>query len=58
MNELFSDMLSKGLASTSSTWIEREVQQRNLKLMVLVAATRLFRLDEWDVIMLRKQALN
>ena len=58
MEELFSDMQSKGLVSTSSTWIERAVRQRNIKLMVLVAATRLFRFEEWDIIILRKQTLN
>ena len=51
-------MIDKGLASTSNSWIERAVQQKNDKMTVNLASSVLLTYDEWDKIILQMQSFN
>ena len=58
IDRLFFDMVDKGLAYTSSTWIERAVAQKNHNLKVQLANSRPLAYDIFDVVLLRKERLN
>ena len=52
------DMINKGLTSTSSTWIERAVEQKNDKMTVNLASSALFTYNIWDKVLLEIQTFN
>ena len=52
------DMLNKGLASTTSSWIQRAVQQKNDRMTVNLASSALLIYSDWDKIILQMQAFN
>jgi hypothetical protein len=52
------DMIDKGLASTTSSWIERAVEQRNERLTISVASSVLYSYSELDKLILQTQKLN
>jgi hypothetical protein len=58
IDRLFFDMVDKGLAYTSSTWIERAVAQKHHNLKVQLANSRPLAYDAFDVVLLRKEKLN
>jgi hypothetical protein len=45
---LLEEMIRKGLAATSSTWIEKAVEQRNSRLAVGIAASMVLAYDRMD----------
>ena len=58
MDKWLNDMIDKGLASTSSSWIERAVEQKNDRMTVDLASSVLLTYSDWDEIILRMQTLN
>ena len=58
MDKWLSDMVDKGLASTTSSWIERAVQQKNDRLTLDLASSVLLTYSDWDKIMLQRQSWN
>ena len=61
MNDIdkwLNDMINKGLASTTSSWIERAVQQKNDRMTVDLASSVLLTYSDWDKIILQRQAFN
>ena len=60
MQNEFDDMLRKGLVSTSSSWIERAVQQKSSRLTVGLAHSKVLTYDRLDraVCWIPKQILN
>jgi hypothetical protein len=46
--DLLEEMVRKGLVSTSSTWIEKAVEQRNSRLSVGIAASMVLAYDRVD----------
>ena len=52
------DMIDKGLASTSSSWIERAVKQKHDRMTVDLASSVLLTYDDWDKILLQAQTFN
>jgi len=61
MNDIdkwLNDMINKGLASTTSSWIERAVQQKNDRMTVDLASSVLLTYSDWDKIILRIQTFN
>ena len=52
------DMINKGLASTTSSWIERAVEQRIDKMTVNLASSVILIYNDWDRIVLQLQTLN
>ena len=52
------DMIDKRLASTTSSWIERAVAQRNDKLTVDLASSVLLTYSDLDKVLLQRQILN
>ena len=52
------EMIDKGLASSSSSWIERAVKQKNDRMTVGLAYSVPLIYDDWDIIILQMQALN
>jgi hypothetical protein len=45
---LLEEMIRKGLAATSGTWIEKAVEQRNSRLAVGIAASMILAYDRMD----------
>jgi len=58
MDEWLSDMVDKGLASTTSSWIQLAVQQKNDRLTVNLASSVLPNYSAWDKIILKMQTFN
>lgn len=52
------DMVDKGLASTTSSWIQRAVQQKNDRMTVNLAYSVLLIYSDWDKIILQCQTFN
>ena len=52
------DMIDKGLASTTSSWIERAVEQRNDRLTVNIASSVPIRYSDLDIVLLQRLILN
>jgi hypothetical protein len=52
------DMVDKGLASTSSSWIQRAVRQKNDRMTVNLASSVLLTYSDWDKIILQLQTFN
>jgi hypothetical protein len=46
--DLLDEMVRRGLASTSSTWIEKAVEQRNPRLTIGIAASMVLSYDRLD----------
>ena len=58
IDKWLNDMMDKGLAYTSSSWIERAVEQKNDRMTVDLASSVLLIYGDWDKIILRMQTLN
>ena len=58
MDQWLKDMINKGLASTTSSWIERAVEQRNDRMTVNLASSVLLTYSDWDEIILQMQTFN
>ena len=61
MNDIdkwLNDMVDKGLASTTCSWIEQAVQQKHPKLTLELAYSILFTYSDLDKVMLQRQILN
>ena len=58
LDRLLGDMVDKGLASTTSSWIQRAVQQKNDRMTVNLASSVLITYSDWDKIILQRQTLN
>ena len=58
MDKWLNDMIHKGLVSTSSSWIERAVEQRNDRLTLDLASSVLLTYSDWDKIILQCQTFN
>ena len=58
IDKWLNDMVDKGLASTTSSWIERAVEQKNDRLTVGLASSVLLRYSELDKLILQRQILN
>ena len=58
IDEWLDDMINKGLASTTSSWIERAVEQRNDRMTVSLASSVLLIYSELDKVLLQRQKLN
>ena len=52
------DMIKKGLASKTSSWIERAVEQKNGRMTVDLASSVMLAYSEWDKIILQRQTFN
>jgi hypothetical protein len=55
---LLEAMIRRGLASTSNTWIEKAIAQRNPHLLVGVASSVVLVYDQLDAKILKITALN
>ena len=58
IDEWLKDMINKGLASTTSSWIERAVEQRNDRMTVNLASSVPLIYSDWDKIVLQLQTFN
>ncbi|HEY77636.1 MAG TPA: hypothetical protein G4O09_00800 [Dehalococcoidia bacterium] len=58
IDKWLSDMIDKGLASTSHSWIQRAVEQKNSRMTVNLASSVLLTYSDWDKIILRIQTFN
>ena len=58
MDIWFHDMVEKGLACTSRTWIERAIRQRHPKMKLNLAHSMLLIYDELDKALLRRESIN
>ena len=58
IDKWLNDMIDKGLASTTSSWIERAVQQKNDRMTVNLASSVLLTYSDWDKIILERQTFN
>ncbi len=52
------DMIDKGLASTTNSWIQRAVEQRNDRLTVSLASSVPIRYSDLDKVILQRQTFN
>ena len=48
LNSFFEDMLRRGLISTSNNWIEKAIEQKNPRLPISIAASKLLIYDMLD----------
>ena len=46
---MYEEMLKKGLISTSSTWIEKALQQKSPGLPISIASSKLLTYDRLDI---------
>ena len=58
LDKLLADMIEMGLAYTSSSWIEKAIEQRNERMTISLASSALLIYDEWDKIILKIRELN
>ena len=58
IEKCLNDMIDKGLASTTSSWIERAVEQRNDRLTVNIASSVPIRYSDLDIVLLQRLILN
>ncbi|MFC2014342.1 hypothetical protein ACFLU8_05720 [Chloroflexota bacterium] len=58
IDKWLSDMVDKRLVSTTSSWIERAVEQKNDRMTVDLASSVLLTYDDLDKILLQRQILN
>ena len=58
MNELFNDMLKRGLISTSSSWIERAVEMKHPLLTLDIAHSTRVYLDKVDLVIITASRIN
>ena len=58
IDKWLNDMINKGLASTTSSWIERAVEQKNNRMTVDLASSVLLVYSDWDRIILQRQTFN
>ncbi len=58
MDQWLRDMINKDLASTTSSWIQRAVKQKNGRLTVGLASSVLLTYSDLDKVLLQRQTLN
>lgn len=58
IDKWLSDMVDKGLASTTRSWIQRAVEQKNSRMTVNLASSVLLTYSDWDKIILQRQTFN
>jgi hypothetical protein len=58
IDKWLSDMIDKGLASTTSSWIQRAVQQKNDRMTVNLASSTPLTYSDWDKVILKIQTFN
>ena len=58
IDKWLNDMIEKGLVSTTGSWIERAVEQKNDRMTVNLASSVLITYNDWDKIILQRQTLN
>ena len=58
IDKWLSDMIDKGLASTTSSWIERAVEQKNDRMTVDLASSVPLTYSDLDRVLLQRQILN
>jgi len=58
IDEWFQDMINKGLACTSRTWIDLAIRQRHPRLTVELAYSTPLVYDALDRLLLRSDGLN
>ncbi len=57
-NRWLDDMYNRKITPTSSSWIERAVEQKNSRMTIDLASSTLLTYSDWDKIILQMQALN
>ena len=57
-NRWLDDMYNRKITPTSSSWIERAVEQKNSRMTIDLASSALHTYNDWDKIILQMQALN
>jgi hypothetical protein len=58
IDKWLNEMIDKGLASTTSSWIQRAVEQKNDRMTVNLASSVLLTYSDWDKVILRIQTFN
>lgn len=58
INDLFADMVDMGLLSTSNQWIEQAINQKNPRLTMDLACSRLLTYDNAEKILFSMTDLN
>ncbi len=58
LGNFFEDMVRKGLVTTSNNWIERAVEQKNPRLSVSIAASKILVYDALDCQLLNRVMNN
>jgi hypothetical protein len=58
IDKWLSDMVDKGLASITRSWIQRAVEQKNSRMTVNLASSVLLTYSDWDKIILQRQTFN
>ncbi len=58
MNELYNEMLKRGLISTSSSWIERAVLQKEPLMTLELAHSTGIYLDKVDLVIITASKMN
>jgi hypothetical protein len=48
LDNFFEDMLRRGLVSTSNSWIEKAIEQKNPRMPISIAASKLLVYDVLD----------
>jgi hypothetical protein len=49
LGNFFEEMLKKGLVTTGNTWIEKAIEQKNARMLVSIASSRLLVYDALDL---------
>ena len=57
-NEWFDDMLEEGFVSTSSTWMERAIEQRHPRLSLALVYSLPLVYSQLDIVLLEQERLN
>jgi hypothetical protein len=58
IDKWLNEMIDKGLASTTSNWIQRAVEQKNDRMTVNLASSVLLTYSDWDKTILQIQTFN
>jgi hypothetical protein len=58
IDKWLSDMVDKGLASITRSWIQGAVEQKNSRMTVNLASSVLLTYSDWDKIILQRQTFN
>lgn len=55
---LFEEMLKRGFISTSNTWIEKAIEQKNARFPIGIAYSKLLIYDKLDIKLLNQAQTN